>query len=165
MYMYRELWYTSTPCYIGYSAGAIVYMYPHTCLSLQSTPPPWEIVYILSPYIAFLQVEVLLNHFKVFDVYKKKFLIGEMIWNFADFQTGQCECLYKSLMCSASYTYRVHSADTGRANGNRKGIFTRQRRPKASAHFVRQRYHSLSQNKDLCFGYTLTGAFKECQSS
>ncbi|XP_015378038.1 PREDICTED: beta-glucuronidase-like, partial [Diuraphis noxia] len=36
------------------------------------------------------QVELLSEHFKAFDVLRSKnFFIGEMIWNFADFKTGQ----------------------------------------------------------------------------
>ena len=35
------------------------------------------------------QSALLAEHFKVFDIYKKKFLVGEMIWNFADFNTAQ----------------------------------------------------------------------------
>ena len=37
----------------------------------------------------FTQLEVLLNTWPVFDEFRKSFLIGEMIWNFADFQTGE----------------------------------------------------------------------------
>jgi beta-glucuronidase len=36
------------------------------------------------------QVVTLREHFKAFDaLYKEGFLIGEMIWNFADFATPQ----------------------------------------------------------------------------
>jgi beta-glucuronidase len=41
------------------------------------------------------------------------FVIGEHAWNFADFQTVQ---------------------GTMRADGNKKGVFTRDRRPKLAAH-------------------------------
>lgn len=51
------------------------------------------------------------------------FFIGEFIWNFADFKTNQ------------AYT---------RVGGNKKGIFTRQRQPKAAALLVRQRYHTMA---------------------
>ena len=50
--------------------------------------------------------------------------IGEMIWNFADFMTQQ---------------------DIKRAVGNKKGIFTRQRQPKASAYMLKKRYWKLSE--------------------
>lgn len=36
-----------------------------------------------------VQLEVLTQYFPVFDVYRKKFLVGEMLWNFADFETKQ----------------------------------------------------------------------------
>lgn len=36
------------------------------------------------------QTELMMNHFDAFDYLKKQgYLIGEMIWNFADFMTGQ----------------------------------------------------------------------------
>lgn len=36
------------------------------------------------------QVLTLIEHFKAFDILRKKgFFIGEMIWNFADFNTPQ----------------------------------------------------------------------------
>jgi len=57
-----------------------------------------------------------LNH-KVFD--KLDFVIGEHPWNFADFSTRQI-CI-KTL-------------------GNKKGVFTRQRQPKAAAHLLRKRW-------------------------
>lgn len=74
------------------------------------------------------QVEVFSKHFKAFDKLRAKgFFIGEFIWNFADFRTAQ------------TYT---------RVGGNKKGIFTRDRQPKMSAHFVRKRYLSLSAEVD-----------------
>lgn len=47
------------------------------------------------------------------------FVIGEHVWNFADFMTKQ---------------------GITRIVGNRKGVFTRDRQPKASAHYLRQRW-------------------------
>ena len=47
------------------------------------------------------------------------FDIGEMPWNFADFATGEGPM---------------------RAGGNRKGLFTRDRRPKMAAHYFRNRW-------------------------
>ena len=35
------------------------------------------------------QVDFIKEYHKVFDVLKKDFLVGEMIWNFADFMTDQ----------------------------------------------------------------------------
>jgi beta-glucuronidase len=47
------------------------------------------------------------------------FVIGEHVWNFADFATKQ---------------------SPGRAGGNRKGVFTRQRQPKSVARLLRNRW-------------------------
>lgn len=68
------------------------------------------------------QEEVMQQHFKVFDTLRNDFLVGEMIWNYADFATAQ-----------------------GRARvvGNRKGVLTRQRDPKSAAFVLRRRYHGL----------------------
>ena len=50
------------------------------------------------------------------------FVRGELVWTFADFQTTE------GIM---------------RANGNKKGIFTRQRQPKDAAFHFRARWTSL----------------------
>lgn len=50
---------------------------------------------------------------------ERDFVIGEMPWNFADFATVQGPM---------------------RAGGNRKGLFTRDRRPKMAAHWFRERW-------------------------
>lgn len=50
---------------------------------------------------------------------KRKFFIGEQVWNFADFATVQ-GCM--------------------RADGNKKGLLTRERRPKMAAHYFRKRW-------------------------
>ena len=60
-----------------------------------------------------------MNH-AVFDSYD--FVKGELVWNFADFQTTE------GIM---------------RVNGNKKGIFTRQRQPKDVAFHFRARWTSL----------------------
>lgn len=78
------------------------------------------------------QVESLLQYFPVFDKLRKEFFIGEMIWNFADFMTQQ---------------------GTTRVGGNKKGILTRQRQPKAAAHLLRQRYLNITLEQ----GGTRTG--------
>lgn len=70
------------------------------------------------------QCVVLAEHFKAFDHLRQDgFFVGEFIWNFADFKTPQ------------SIT---------RVGGNKKGIFTRNREPKASAHLLRSRYLALA---------------------
>ncbi|GLG94854.1 Beta-glucuronidase [Gryllus bimaculatus] len=71
------------------------------------------------------QIALMSEHFKAFDALREQgFFIGEMIWNFADFKTAQ------------TYT---------RVGGNKKGIFTRDRQPKSSAHHLRRRYWALSE--------------------
>nr|CAD7576899.1 unnamed protein product [Timema californicum] len=74
------------------------------------------------------QIEVMSRQFEAFDeAHSEGYLAGEMIWNFADFMTDQ---------------------RTKRVNGNRKGVLTRTRQPKASAHLLRRRYHSLARKLD-----------------
>jgi len=57
----------------------------------------------------------------VFD--KFHFVVGEHVWNFADFATGQ---------------------GILRVDGNRKGVFTRQRRPKSAAFLLKERWQGMS---------------------
>ena len=66
------------------------------------------------------QCEVLNMLHSVFDSYD--FVKGEQIWNFADFQTTE------GLM---------------RVNGNKKGVFTRQRQPKDAAFLLKKRWENL----------------------
>ena len=65
------------------------------------------------------QVEYLDENCKVFD--ELDFVIGEHVWNLADFKTKQ---------------------GLTRVRGNRKGVFTRDRQPKLAAHFLRKRWES-----------------------
>ena len=75
------------------------------------------------------QFDLMRNHFKAFDTARQRGgFIGEMIWNFADFMTKQ---------------------EVNRVVGNKKGVFTRQRQPKASAHLLRRRYFYLAEILDL----------------
>ncbi|MFI6435112.1 beta-glucuronidase [Streptomyces sp. NPDC050759] len=53
-------------------------------------------------------------------------VVGEHVWNFADFQTS----------------HGIHRVD-----GNRKGVFTRDRKPKAAAHELRRRWRGLGGRK------------------
>lgn len=69
------------------------------------------------------QEEYLRMQFEVFDSYD--FVKGEQVWNFADFQTTE------GIM---------------RVNGNKKGIFTRNRQPKAVAYVFKNRWENLPQN-------------------
>ncbi|XP_044532309.1 beta-glucuronidase [Gracilinanus agilis] len=65
------------------------------------------------------QKVVLQQYHLALDQKRKDYVIGELIWNFADFMTDQ---------------------STTRVMGNKKGIFTRQRQPKGSAFLLRERY-------------------------
>jgi beta-glucuronidase len=69
------------------------------------------------------QIEILRMTHRIFDAYE--FVKGEQVWAFADFQTGEA----------------IHRLD-----GNKKGIFTRQRQPKAAAYYLKQRWESLPLN-------------------
>lgn len=69
------------------------------------------------------QTEYLEMVHSVFDSYD--FIKGEQIWNFADFQTTE------GIM---------------RVNGNKKGVFTRQRQPKAAAYQLKKRWEALPLN-------------------
>uniref|UniRef100_UPI003AB0E4A4 beta-glucuronidase isoform X2 n=1 Tax=Centroberyx gerrardi TaxID=166262 RepID=UPI003AB0E4A4 len=66
---------------------------------------------------------VLQSYHSVFDQKRKEYVIGELIWNFADFMTAQ---------------------GVARVVGNKKGIFTRQRQPKAGAFILKERYWRLA---------------------
>ena len=70
-------------------------------------------------------VNVMQEHFAVFDKLRNMtspYFIGEMIWNFADFNTAQSNT---------------------RVLGNRKGLLTRDRQPKWPAYVIRERYNAL----------------------
>lgn len=58
---------------------------------------------------------------------KRSFFIGEQVWNFADFSTIQGPM---------------------RVDGNKKGLLTRDRRPKLAAHYFRKRWNNIPD-----FGY------------
>jgi beta-glucuronidase len=67
------------------------------------------------------QSELLAMHGRVFD--RNPSVVGEHVWNFADFATSQ------GIM---------------RVGGNKKGVFTRERQPKAAAHVLRKRWQELA---------------------
>lgn len=69
------------------------------------------------------QVDYLEMQHRVFDSFD--FIVGEQVWNFADFQTTE------GIM---------------RVNGNKKGIFTRNRQPKLAAYQLKKRWKSLPLN-------------------
>ncbi len=63
------------------------------------------------------QCEFLKCYHEVFD--KLDFVIGEHVWNFADFATSQ---------------------GIIRVDGNKKGVFTRHRKPKSAAFLLKDRW-------------------------
>ena len=63
------------------------------------------------------QNEYLERNFEVFDTYD--FIQGELVWNFADFQTTE---------------------GIFRVNGNKKGVFNRERQPKDAAFVLKKRW-------------------------
>ena len=63
------------------------------------------------------QVKYMHLYFDVFDSFD--FIQGELVWNFADFMTSE---------------------GIIRVNGNKKGIFTRDRQPKDAAYLFRERW-------------------------
>ena len=50
-------------------------------------------------------------------------------------------------------------AATTRMAGNKKGVLTRQREPKAAARLIRARYHSLANNVQLCYDTPFIGHY------
>jgi len=71
------------------------------------------------------QVECLKANNEVVDEFSS--FIGEQVWNVADFQTSQ---------------------GIIRVQGNKKGVFTRERKPKMAAHMLRARWMAIPD-----FGY------------
>ena len=72
-----------------------------------------------TPWTEEYQADLLDTYHRVFD--RIDAVVGEHVWNFADFQTAP------------TFT---------RADGNKKGVFTRDRRPKAAAHLLRRRWRA-----------------------
>ncbi|XP_059480169.1 beta-glucuronidase-like isoform X2 [Neocloeon triangulifer] len=72
------------------------------------------------------EAQALYQHFGAFDkLYKWDMLMGEMVWNFADFLTPQ---------------------EIIRPTGCMKGVFTRNRQPKMAAYVLRKRYWQLAHD-------------------
>lgn len=69
------------------------------------------------PWSEEYQIDYLEMNHRVFD--RIDAVVGEQVWNFADFTT---------------------TSGIMRVGGNRKGIFTRDRQPKAAAHYLRRRW-------------------------
>jgi len=71
------------------------------------------------------QVELIRTMLKALDACDH--VVGEHVWNFADFATKQ---------------------GITRIMGNRKGVLTRQRQPKMAAHFLKQRWHEIKDREE-----------------
>jgi beta-glucuronidase len=76
------------------------------------------------PWSEEYQYDFLEMHHRVFDNHPG--IVGEQIWNFADFQT---------------------KPGIFRVLGNKKGVFSRDRQPKAAAHLVRSRWIKTGNRK------------------
>ena len=76
------------------------------------------------PFSEEFQVDMLEMYHRVFD--RIPAMAGEHVWNFADFQT---------------------SIGIRRIDGNKKGVFTRDRKPKAAAHSLRKRWMGMEAKK------------------
>ena len=74
-----------------------------------------------TPWTEEFQVAYLDMNHRVFD--RTDAVVGEQVWNFADFNT---------------------TAGIIRVGGNKKGVFTRDRQPKAAAHALRRRWLNAS---------------------
>jgi beta-glucuronidase len=72
---------------------------------------------LAEPWSEEYQADFLEMHHRVFD--RVDAVVGEQVWNFADFATA---------------------SSVGRVAGNRKGVFTRDRQPKAAARALRRRW-------------------------
>ncbi len=72
------------------------------------------------PFTEDYQVKYYQTNCEVFDRYD--FFVGEQIWNFADFET---------------------KTGINRVQGNKKGIFTRGREPKAAARYLKERWTNI----------------------
>ncbi|CAG2053611.1 unnamed protein product [Timema podura] len=60
---------------------------------------------------------------------------------------GSFGCKRWCCLCCVVYVCHHHVC-INRVDGNKKGIFTRQRQPKRSAHVLRERYFALAQELD-----------------
>ncbi|MGI6076678.1 MAG: beta-glucuronidase [Fastidiosipilaceae bacterium] len=69
------------------------------------------------PFTEEYQVRFYHTYHKIFDEFES--IIGEQLWNFADFET---------------------KVGVNRVKGNKKGVFTRDREPKMSTHILRRRW-------------------------
>jgi len=87
--------------------------------TMQGMHSVWDTPWTEEYQQAFLEM-----YHRVFD--RIDGFVGEHVWNFADFQTSN----------------GIHRVD-----GNKKGVFTRDRRPKAAAHALRARWTRIGNRK------------------
>lgn len=71
------------------------------------------------PWSEEYQADLFETFHRVFDRFDA--VVGEHVWNFADFATAP---------------------GVMRVGGNKKGVFTRERQPKAAAHLLRRRWRA-----------------------
>ncbi len=88
------------------------------------TMPGFHSIYE-QPWSEEYQAAFLAMYHRVFD--RVDAMVGEQVWNFADFQTSN------GIM---------------RVDGNKKGVFTRDRKPKPAAFALRQRWTALAGRKN-----------------
>ncbi|GAB3274585.1 beta-glucuronidase [Kineosporia babensis] len=107
----EEAWGEELAAWAGENKPIIITEYgADTVTGLHTTVPV--------PYSEEYQAAYLEMNHRVFDSVPA--VIGEHVWNFADFATNT-----RSII---------------RVDGNKKGVFTRDRRPKAAAHLLRKRW-------------------------
>nr|ADC45590.1 beta-glucuronidase precursor [Streptomyces nanchangensis] len=99
--------------------GKPIIMSEYGADTLQGLHSVWD-----QPWTEEYQAAYLAAYHRTFDRIEE--VVGEHIWNFADFQTSN----------------GIHRVD-----GNRKGVFTRDRRPKAAARALRARWRGLDGRK------------------
>ena len=106
----ERAWQAELEAWAGDSKPIIITEYgADTLAGLHALPSaPWTEEY---------QVEYLEMNHRVFD--RVDAVVGEQVWNFADFAT---------------------KSGVNRVGGNKKGAFTRDRQPKAAAHLLRRRW-------------------------
>lgn len=77
---------------------------------------------LAAPWSEEFQVQMLDMYHRVFDRFES--MVGEHVWNFADFQTD---------------------LGINRVDGNKKGVFTRDRKPKAAAHALKEMWTKMEK--------------------
>ena len=107
----RRRWEAELPAWAGDGKPIIITEYG------ADTYPGLHSVVANSPWTEEYQVDYLDMNHRVFD--RIDAVVGEQVWNFADFAT---------------------TSGIMRVGGNKKGVFTRDRQPKAAAHALRRRW-------------------------